>query len=439
MKTFHWGPALLGLGALAAGAAVMGGLLTFKKTPAEATVARDEKPVFVEAMTVQPADVPVMIEGYGQVHALRTVSITPEVSGRVIAVHPNLIVGGQIEAGTVLFEIDPRPYEARVADAEAQVQGQQNALQRLTAEEHNLEADRKDLARQLELAAGAHARAEQLHKQGVGSQAAVDQAEQTLVTARNEHDRVSRELALYPIRRSEAGSECQSAAARLKLAQVDLERTRVVAPFDARVKKKSLEVGEVVGAGSEVATLVDDSILEIPVPLNSQDARQWLQFVGAAGAGDGWFGALAPVTCAIRWTEGGDGRAWEGTLNRVEMYDEEARTLTVVVRVEGTQRHTGPDRFPLVDGMFCSVRIPGHEMKGVYALPSHAVSFEDTVYLAAGERLKTVPVSVVRIEDEFTYVSDGLSPGDQVIVTRLVNPLDNTLLDVTVQEPGAAR
>jgi len=439
MKNSHWGPALLGLVALAMGAAVMGGLLTFKKSPAEATATRDEKPVYVEAITVQPADVPVTIEGYGQVNALRSVDVTPEVSGMVTTIHPAMIEGGHIEAGSVLFEIDPRPYAARVGDAAAQVKRQTIAMERLVAEEGNLDADRKDLARQLELASNAHVRALQLFKQGVGSQAAVDQAEQALVTARNEHDRLKRELALYPIRRGEAESEYESAAARLKLAEVELERTRVLAPFDARIKREDLEAGEVVSAGSVVATLIDDSILEISVPLNSQDARQWLPFQATAGASDVWFAPLEKVDCAVYWTEGQGDYSWEGTLDRVENYDEDSRTLTVVVRVTENQRRAHADQFPLVDGMFCTVKIPGREMKGVYALPSHTVSFEDTVYLAAGDHLKTVPVTVVRIEEALTYVADGLSPGDKVIVTRLVNPLDNTLLSVTDQDSGASQ
>ncbi len=432
MKDSHWGPALIGVAALAASVAVMAGLLTFERAPAEATEAREEKPVHVEVATVHPANVPMHIEGYGQVQALRTVTITPEVAGRVVSVHPGLVAGGLIPEGEVLFTIDPRPYQAHVAEAEAQLQRYTIAVGRLQAEEGHRRADLKGLSRQAELAKKAYTRAKTPHEQGIGSQAAVDQAEQTQVTANNERDRVARDLDLYPIRIGESESDLASARARLEMAQVDLEHTRVTAPFAARVKAKNLEAGEVVTPGSEILTLVDDSILEITVPLNSRDARTWLQFDTAENAPDtAWFGALAPVTCTIRWTDGDPGYFWEGALDRVESYDEDSRTLSVVVRVAGAQRHSPTDRFPLVEGMFCSVEIPGREMKGVYRVPAHAVSFEDTVFIADGDRLKTVPVTVARSEADYTYVASGLSPGDRVITTRLVNPLDHSLLAVS--------
>ena len=436
MKISQWGPALLGILVLAVSGALMGGLLTFKREPAEAIASQDEKPVHVEVQTVQPLDVPVHISGYGQVKALRTLSIVSEVSGRIVSVHPALVAGGRIGEGEVLFEIDPRPYAAHVADAEAQIQRQESALLRLKTEQEHAAADLKDLARKAELAANAHARARTLHEQGIGSQASVDESEQALVSARNAHDQLERDLALYPIRIGEAQSDLLSAGARLKLAQVDLEHTKVTAPFPARVKEEQVELGAIVGAGSAMAVLADDSVLEIAVPLNSRDARKWLKFEARGDTpADAWFGDLAPVPCTIRWTEGEAGQYWEGTLDRVERYDESSRTLTVVVRIAGMQRQSPADHFPLVEGMFCSVRIPGRDMKGVFRLPPHAVSFEDTVLVADGDRLKTVPVSVARIEEDFTYVAGGLSAGDRVVTTRLVNPLDRTLLSVT--EAGA--
>jgi len=81
--------------------------------------------------------------------------------------------------------------------------------------------------------------------------------------------------------------------------------------------------------------------------------------------------------------------------------------------------------------MFCSVKIPGRNLNNVFKLPRQAVSFENTVYLAVDNRLKTVPVKVARIEGESAYVADGLNVGDMVIITRIIDPLENTLLEIT--------
>jgi hypothetical protein len=80
--------------------------------------------------------------------------------------------------------------------------------------------------------------------------------------------------------------------------------------------------------------------------------------------------------------------------------------------------------------MFCLVEIPGKSMQQVIALPRWAVSFENTVYVARDQRLKTVAVRVARIQGDRAYISEGLQDGEQIIVTRLVDPLENTLLKI---------
>jgi multidrug efflux pump subunit AcrA (membrane-fusion protein) len=431
MKRAFTGPALLGLTILVLGGGGMALLLAFKHTPAEATLERDEKPIHVAIQTVQPEEAPVHIQGYGQVAARKTVTITPQVSGSVVSVHPELVVGGLIAEGALLFALDPRPYEARVTDTQAQLAGQESALLRLQTEERHLAADLKNMKRNGELAEQRFARAKKLHAEGIGSQSTVDDAERALVDTRNDIDQRNRSLALYPIRIQESESNIASARAQLDMAQLSLEHTRVVAPFTGRVKTVNLEENEVVSMGSPAVVLVDDSVLEISVPLNSQDVRTWLQFEAHDDAKPtGWFGDLKPVTCQIRWTEEEAERHWEGTLHRVAAFEQESRTLTVVVRIEGSQARAA-DRFPLVEGMFCAVSIPGRPMKNVYRLEPHVVSFENTVFVADVDRLKTVSVTVARIEEDYTYVSGGLHPGDRVITTRLVNPLDHSLLAIT--------
>jgi hypothetical protein len=89
--------------------------------------------------------------------------------------------------------------------------------------------------------------------------------------------------------------------------------------------------------------------------------------------------------------------------------------------------------------MFCLVEIPGRVMPRVIALPRWAVSFENTVFVARDNRLKTIEVQVARIQGEEAFVAGGLEDGEQVIVTRLVDPLENALLKISGGEAAAAR
>jgi len=197
-----------------------------------------------------------------------------------------------------------------------------------------------------------------------------------------------------------------------------------------------VEVGQCVAPGTPAVTLANDAVLEISVPLDSRDAGAWLEFGGVQSANDeAWFSTVTPVRCQIRWTEEPDKNQWTGTLARVERFDPMTRTVTVAVRVTGEEALSKNGGLPLVDGMFCTVEIPGKTMRQVYRLPRWAVTFESEVYLANAEsRLERRIVEVLRSEEDEVYVSSGLDTGDLVIVTRLVSPLPNSSLEYTVEE-----
>ncbi len=425
-------PAAIGTFALLAGLGIMVALIAMRRPPAGATVQVTENAMHVEALRVVPRDVPVTIVGYGQVNVLKTVEVAPEVSGKVVSIHPNLVAGGIIPKGETLFEIDAEPYRAQVTDVEATVTQLEATIARLRKEQKNEQERLESLQRARDIAEAQFERLKELIAEDVGTETGVDAAEAAYVTTRDEVDQLNHELDLYPNRIREAQGTLESAQAKRELARISLGKTRVVAPFDARVKQRSVEKDQFLNAGMDVLELADDSILEIRVPLDSRDARRWLQFrEGRPGGSMAWFSDPDPVECAVLWTEDENGASWAGILDRVESFDETSRTLTVAIRIDG-RTATGPDRLPLVEGMFCRVEIPGRVMKSVFAIPQSAVTIANTVFTSADNRLKTAPIDVARLQGPFAYVSGGLESGDLVITTRLVNPLDHTLLNVTV-------
>jgi multidrug efflux pump subunit AcrA (membrane-fusion protein) len=424
---------------VAIGWAGMSGLASLKKPPAEA--ATDERAIKVQVTTAQPGDYPVTITGFGETRALTVVTIAPEVSGRVVYTHPALRAGEIIPSGEVLFRIDPADYQARLEEAKAGVTQWRHTVARLN-KQFEIDVQRlKTLQRSAELAKTEFERVERLFASDrVGTRSGVDQAERVYNSALDLADQMAQAVSLYPLQIREAESSLASAGARLSMAETNLARCTRSAPFDARVKTVSLETGQFVSPGQQVLSLADDSVLEIQVPLSSGDARDWLQFdpVSRDQLTTAWFKGLRPVACRIRWTEDKDGPDWAGTLNRVIRFDQQTRTLTVAVRVtaaSATDRRI--QKMPLVEGMFCVVEIPGRTMRNVFKLPRQAVSFENKVYLAnANGRLETVTVTVQRAEGESVYVIQGLSPGDTVITTRLIDPLENALVEIAAVEPA---
>jgi len=365
-------------------------LASLKTPPAEAK--NGERPLRVEALQVEQEDVPVFITSYGEAKVLNVVAIAPEVSGKIVRIHPRLEAGEMIPKGEILFEIDPRDYVTLC----------KTSRDRLEILKRSQELAKKEYERMQVL----------FERDNVVSQASVDTAEKVMLSAADLTSQIAQVL---------------------EQAETDLARCKVRAPFSARVKSVSLEKSQYVTPGQNVVTLADDSVLEIQVPLDSRDARKWLCFNGEKTNGKiAWFFGLEQVSCKIRWTENNNGQTWKGRLHRVVEFDQQTRTLTVAVRVDvETAKKKNPRSLPLVEGMFCSVEIPGRTLHKVFRLPRQAVSFENTVYTAVDNRLRTVPVEVVRIDSGYAYVAEGLNVGDTVVTTRLIDPLENALLEIT--------
>ncbi len=375
---------------LLVGVAGMVVLIRLKKPPAEAI--NGERSLRVEAMQIKKENVQVFITGYGEVKALTVVPIAPEVSGRIVDIHPKLKIGEIIPKGEVLFKIDPKDYLTVL----------KTNRKRLKILKRSHELAKKEYQRFLVL----------FKKDNVATLSGLEAAEKKMLAAADLENQIIQVL---------------------ETAENNLERCEVRAPFNARIKSVSLEKGQYVTPGQNVITLSDDSVLEIQVPLDSRDARKWLRFnTDETNRNNTWFSNLEQVPCKIRWTENNNGQTWDGRLHRIIKFDQQTRTLIVALRFDAeTALKKSPRSLPLVEGMFCSVKIPGRTLHNVFRLPRQAVSFENTVHIIVKDRLKTVPVSVVRVDGENAYVAGGINAGDMVVTTRLIDPLENALLEIT--------
>ncbi len=101
----------------------------------------------------------------------------------------------------------------------------------------------------------------------------------------------------------------------------------------------------------------------------------------------------------------------------------------MAVRVDAAAATAGDTPLPMVEGMFCRVEIPGRTMTGVYRLPRWAVSFQGDIYLSRDGRLEIKKAEIARSQGTDTFLSGGVAPGELAVVTRLVNPLPNALLE----------
>ncbi len=432
MKRHKWKSVFGGLGILAFGVAGMLALAAMKKPPAEAKASGKERAIRVETISAAASSATVTLSGFGEVRSVRTVEIASEVSGTVIQTHPRLVAGTVVRAGELLFALDARTNEAALEQVNARIAESDMQLRRLEMERKN-ETDRLALLQRSEkLARDRFDRTKKLHAEAIGNQTDMDDAERLLNEAVDAVQLLEREVAMFPIRIQETQQQKSALEAARKQAQLSLDYATVRAPFDGRITDVRVEQGQYVSPGQSALMLADDSALEIAVKLDAAEARTWLRFAEQPNAdGMAWFGNVEPVDCEVRWVEEVEGAAWRGTLDRVEQFDPESRTVAVVVRVSAADsRGDSNNRAPLVAGMFCEARIPGREISGVFRLPQGVLTLDRTVRVARAGRLTNVPVEVLRQEEGEMYVRAELAPDDRVITTRLVNPVENTLLEL---------
>jgi len=360
---------------LAAGVLVMRALIVSRRPPAKEAQAKVG--VLVEVMPAVKVDQRVVVRGTGTVQAARETGVVMQVGGRINEMAPGFAAGAFFKAGELLFAVEAVDYELAVARAQA-------AVARAAS---NLDTTK----------ARSRVAALEWERQHPG------ESPDSLVVFRPQ------------VQEAEAGLE--AARADLRQARLNLHRTRVVAPFNCRVRAEQVEIGQFVGIGANVATLAGTDLAEIVVPLPIDELR-WLRIpTGKAARGPA-------ASATVRMTDGAQTHEWQGQVVRsLGEVDAKGRMVRVVVQVadpynfQDAKERTGP---ALIPGMFVDVLLHGAEVAGVYALSPAALRDDSTVWLMDGERkLRVQPVHLARLQEGMAWIDSGLQDGDQVVVTAL--------------------
>ena len=240
---------------------------------------------------------PIRVYGSGTVRPRSEIDVAPEVGGKIVEVSPNMQSGGQVRAGEMLFRIDPADYENRVEQAEAEVAAQRVAV--LQAEE------------EAEIARAEYERFRERENRRGGAP-----GEPSPLTLRQPQ----LDAARAGLARAEAS---------LRDARLALERTRVISPFDGRVRRENVAIGSFVAPGQSLGRIYAADVVEVVVPVSDDDAVL-IPNLWSLQAGDDDRSIRATV-----YNEYGDRRFfWEGYVDRAESaLDEQTRTIDIVVRV----------------------------------------------------------------------------------------------------------
>ncbi len=326
------------------------------------------------AVTTAPATVRSVVESQefpARLEAVEWVAVRSRITGYIQEVH--FAQGAEVRKGDLLVTIDPRPIQARVAKAEADIA----AI-----------ASRTDLAR-LELA-----RTQKLMASQATSQRELDEKAAAV---------------------KDLEASMKAARAALDASRLDLAFTRITAPITGRVGKAEITAGNFVQTEGPESPMLTTIVSSGPIYVTFEaDERTFVKY-GLRGRGTVKGGRL-PVEVAL---SGETGFPHSATLvyvdNRVDPQTGNVRMRALLDNGDGT----------LVPGLYARVRMADPAgAKETVTIPDEAVGTDQDrkfVYVVGADKKATYrAIQTAQVADGQRAIVEGLKAGEQVIVNGLM-------------------
>ena len=373
----------------------------------------------VQAVTADTGSETISYTGQGTVAAKKEIKIIPEVTGKVIQVHPEFREGGTVYQGETLYVIDP-------VDLKNEEISINKSIEQLHTEISYLNEQKLKLMKELAVAADTLGisqeeleRLERIQEQNAEAVAAaeINARRMTVEGNRRVVQQYQNNIALIDPGIEKIEKQIEVMEANRNKVDVNLGRTVYTAPFTGRVTGGKLDRGQFVAAGQPIAALQSVSVYEIPVPMSLED---WENLYPSREPQ-----ALqsSPVPVEVSWQDRGTGRnKCHGQVTR-QSSQLNPRTRLADLIVEVSPGYCDGDLMP---GMFVDVEFTGQKVPVAAAIPRRALRENDTVYVASDGKFKIKNVKVWGKEGESVLISSGLADGDLVITSVVDEPMPGT-------------
>ncbi|NOZ14090.1 MAG: efflux RND transporter periplasmic adaptor subunit [Acidobacteria bacterium] len=335
--------------------------IKFRPHPPKLKVKAEGPLVSVEIVRIKNR--PIIVTGSGTVRPEHAVSLTPQVSGKIVSVSPNFVTGGFFKKGELLLGIEKNDYQIALKRAKAQL-----------------------LARDVEY-----------QKAMRQAKIAKKDWDSVMATILKDPSLVPDQLTLYIPQLKAAKAALSSAKADVELAELNLARTDIRAPFNGRLLTKEADIGQFVTMGKPVANIFSTDVLDVVVPLTAGDA------------------ALFDIPCKaeVESNFGQTTHRYTAKAVRTEgELDPASRMVHVVVQVA----HPFSFRVPLENGAYVNVRFTGRRVESVRLTPR--VVRDNKVWIVKNKKLRILPVHIIYRTDDAVFVT-GVPDKAAVITSTL--------------------
>ena len=334
------------------------------------------RPIKTQVVELVSQNYPTRITSQGNVRPHDQITLNSEVAGRIVRISPNFEDGAFFTEGDVLVELDTADFEATLANAEAQVAR--------TTSSYALE------------------------------KAQSDQARQNWKRLSSNEEEQPDPLVLRIPQLKQAEANVKSANAQLDRAQRDLERTRIRAPFDGRVRQRSVGLGQAIRINSTLGTIFASDYAEVRLPISTEDLPL---LALPENLGD------PPVDVELSDSlNPGNGALWKAKIVRTEgALDASSLELFAIAKVDDPfgLRSGKP---PLRIGQPVTASISGKILENVMPLPRLGVKRLDQVYLVDPDKMTLHNRTIVAIwadEDHVIIRDPDIPDGILMATTKL--------------------
>jgi multidrug efflux system membrane fusion protein len=312
----------------------------------------------VVAGKVERADIPIELSGLGTVQALNSVLVRSRVDGQIVKI--NFTEGKDVRAGDILIEIDPAPYEAALAQAQANKLKDQALL-----DNAKLDLDR----------------ATRLAKTGATSTQQLDTAKALV---------------------AQLEASVNSDQAAIDSAQVQVNYSHIRAPIDGRAGTRLVDAGNILRAADATGVVTINQVHPIFVNF-ALPADSLPQIRSRLKSGD------VEVTAQ-------DSNGQDLATGKLAVIDNQINATTATINYKAIFDNAEEVLWP---GQFVNVRVRLDILKGVIAVPVTAVQYgPDGAYafiVGSDRKIQKRPVKTGVVNKTAAVITEGLQPGEVVV------------------------
>ena len=354
---------------------------------------------------VVPAEVTSMnptLNAFGEIQSRKTLDLRMAAGGQIQELSTNFVEGGSVKSGELLIRLDDSNYQSAVDLAENNLIDAENEV---SESGRNLSFSKEELAaakEQEELRLRALKRQQDLVKRGVGTAAALENAE--LAASAATQAVLSRKAAVDQAKNRGAQAETRLVRAELALndAKRKLEDTVLYAEFSGLLSGVSLVKGGIVSANERLGQLIDPEVLEVSFKISTQQYTRLLDDNGDL--------LKAPVSIALTNTD--QGLTADGVIIR--------DSASVAKGQTGRQVYAKLTKsVGFKPGDFVAVKVEEPTLNWVVALPATALDASNSVLLLGeGERLEEAQVKLMRRQGNEVIVRSRDLTGKEIVAQR---------------------